>query len=116
MNNVINNAAPPRVRRLMVEYKDQTGRDFNQELVTIHSPEATDVSLVDSIREALAGRGCTLTTLLEFLNDGSHRALYLGRGYLEEYMKEFGVDHAGRSSRRHERRRGAPGKLGGTGK
>ncbi len=91
MNNVINYAAPPRVRRLMADYKDRAGRDFHQELVTIHSPGATDASLVDSIREALTGRGCILTALLEFLNDGSHRALYLGRGYLEEYMNELGL-------------------------
>lgn len=57
----------PRCRRLVADYKDSTGRDLHQELVTWHDRRATNEALVQSIREALAGNGCKLTALAEYI-------------------------------------------------
>lgn len=81
----------PLCRRLIADYKDGAGRDLHQEFVTLHDRRATDEALVQSIREALSGNGCVLTALLEYLKDGSGRALYLAPGYLEECAAEMGL-------------------------
>ena len=81
----------PRVRRLIADYKDKDGVDLHQDLVVCHYRGVTDASLVESVRENLAAGGYTLTSLGELLEDSSARALYLGRGYLEEYLKELGL-------------------------
>ena len=81
----------PRVRRLIADYKDKDGVDLHQSLVTLHDRQVTDEALVESVRENLAAGGYTLTALLEILEDGAPRAIYLGRGYLEEYLKELGL-------------------------
>lgn len=78
-------------RRLLADYKDPSGQDFHQELVTLHPPGETDEALVESIREALAAQGYALTALLEIPEDTPPRALYLGRGYLMEYLDELGL-------------------------
>ena len=44
-----------------------------------------------AIREALAGNGCKLTALAEYMEDGAGRALYLAPGYLEEFAAEMGL-------------------------
>lgn len=84
--------AAPRCRRLVADYKDSTGRDLHQELVTWHDRRATDEALVQSIQEALAGNGCKLTALAEYMEDGAGRALYLAPGYLEEFAAEMGLN------------------------
>lgn len=81
----------PRCRRLVADYKDSAWRDLHQELVTWHDRRATDEALVQSIREALAGNGCKLTNLAEYMEDGAGRALYLAPGYLEEFAAEMGL-------------------------
>lgn len=104
MNNTMNDAAramnllckplgdyAPRVRRLIADYKDENGADLHQELVTLHDRQATDEALVKSVQENLVACGYTLTALLEIQEDGASRALYLGRGYLGEYLKELGL-------------------------
>ena len=77
----------PRRRHLMVDYKDEEGRDYHQELMTWHSPSATDESLVQSIKEQLSG----LTAIAELFLDGRWSALYIAPGYLEEYAAEIGL-------------------------
>ena len=81
----------PRCRRLVADYKDSAGKDLHQDLVTWHDRRATDEALVQSIREALAGNGCKLTALAEYMEDGTGRALYLAPGYLEEFAAERGL-------------------------
>lgn len=81
----------PRCRRLVADYKDSTGRDLHQELVTWHDRRATDEALVQSIRDALAGNGCKLTALAEYIENGKANALYLAPGYLEEFAAEMGL-------------------------
>lgn len=81
----------PRCRRLVADYKDSTGRDLHQELVTWHDRRATDEALVQSIREALAGNGCKLTALAEYIENGKANTLYLAPGYLEEFAAEMGL-------------------------
>lgn len=76
---------------LVADYKDSTRRDLHQELVTWHDRRATDEALVQSIRDALAGNGCKLTALAEYMEDGAGRALYLAPGYLEEFAAEMGL-------------------------
>lgn len=80
-----------RKRRLIVDYKDHSGRDFHQDLVTWHDRRATDEALVQSVRESLAGKGYTLTALGEVLGDGSTKVLYLAPGYMEESLQEMGL-------------------------
>lgn len=75
-------------RRLVADYKDDTGRDLHQEIMTLHDPNATDEALVESIREELAQAGCKLTGLAE---EGTGRVLYLAPGYLEEFAAEMGL-------------------------
>ena len=77
----------PRRRHLMVDYKDEEGRDYHQELMTWHSPSATNESLVESIKEQLPG----LTAIAELFPDGKWSALYIAPGYLEEYAAEIGL-------------------------
>lgn len=77
----------PRCRHLMVDYKDEKGRDYHRELMTWHSPSATDESLVQSIKEQLSG----LTAIAELFLDGRWSALYIAPGYLEEYAAEIGL-------------------------
>lgn len=81
----------PRRRRLIADYKDSTGRDLHQDLVTWHDRRATDSALVQSIREALAGNGCKLTALAEYMEDGRGSVLYMAPGYLEEFAAEMGL-------------------------
>ena len=74
-------------RHLMVDYKDKEGQDYHQELMTWHSPSATDESLVQSIKEQLPG----LTAIAELFPAGKWSALYIAPGYLEEYAAEIGL-------------------------
>lgn len=85
----------PRVRRLIADYKNKKGADLNRELVTCHDRRVTDEALVESVRESLAEGGYTLTALMEFLDDGTPVALYMGRSYLEEYFEELGLTMPG---------------------
>ena len=78
-------------RWLIVDYKDSSGRDLNQDLTVWHSPRATDKSLVESVRGDLARSGYHLTALGELLEDGGTKALYLAPGYLEEAIREMGL-------------------------
>ena len=78
-------------RQLIVDYKDSHGRDINQDLITWHSPRATDSALVETVRCNLAQSGCTLTAIGEFLEDGSTKVLYMAPGYLEEAIRERGL-------------------------
>lgn len=80
-----------RRRRLLADYKDSTGRDLHQDLMTLHDPRATDEALVKSVRDFLAGRGCKLTGLVEYMVDGRGRVVYLAPGYLEEFAAEMGL-------------------------
>lgn len=104
MNNILNDAVramdalckplgeyAPRARRLIADYKDKDGTDLHQELVAWHDQRAADETLVQSIRDALAGSGCRLTALAEYMEDGTGRALYLAPGYLEEFAAEMGL-------------------------
>lgn len=81
----------PRRRQLLVDYKDRSGMDFHQDLVTWHNRRATDEALVQSVREALAGKGHTLTALWEIIGGGRIKSLYMTPGYLEESLREFGL-------------------------
>jgi len=81
----------PKKRCLIVDYKDRHGTDFNQDLTVWHSQTASDEALVESVRRDLAQRGYTLTALAELMEDGKARALYLARGYLEEFAAEMGL-------------------------
>ena len=81
----------PRRRHLLADYKDKEGRDYHRELMTWHSPGATDKALVESVRAEVAQKGCRLTALAECVEDGSWKALYLSPGYLEEYAAEIGL-------------------------
>ena len=80
-----------RKRRLIVDYKDSSGQDINQDLTVWHSPQAADKSLVESVRGDLARSGYTLTSLGELLEDGGARVLYLAPGYLDEAIREMGL-------------------------
>lgn len=77
----------PRRRHLMVDYKDEAGMDFHQEVLVLHPNGATDESLVQSIKEQLPG----LTAIAELFLDGRWSALYIAPGYLEEYAAEIGL-------------------------
>ena len=77
----------PRRLRLMVDYKDETGMDFHQEVLALHPNGATDESLVQSIKEKLPG----LTAIAELLPGDKWSALYIAPGYLEEYAAEIGL-------------------------
>lgn len=80
-----------RKRRLVVDYKDSSGQDINQDLTVWHSPQATDRALVESVRGDLARSGYTLTAIGELLENGCAKVLYLTPGYLEEAMPEMGL-------------------------
>lgn len=56
----------PKKRCLIADYKDANGTDANQYLTVYHNRNSTDESLVESVRQDLAGQGCTLTALGEF--------------------------------------------------
>lgn len=77
----------PRRRHLMVDYKDEAGMDFHQEVLVLHPNGATDESLVQSIKEQLPG----LTAIAELLPGDKWSALYIAPGYLEEYAAEIGL-------------------------
>lgn len=77
----------PHRRHLMVDYKDEAGMDFHQELLVLHPNGATDKSLMQSIKEQLPG----LTAIADLLPDGKWSALYIAPGYLEEYAEEIGL-------------------------
>lgn len=81
----------PRRRRLVADYKGSDGKDLHQDLVTWHHKQATDAALVQSIREALTGNGCTPTALGELLEGGGTAVLYMAPGYLEEFAAEMGL-------------------------
>lgn len=85
----------PKKRCLIADYKDANGTDANQYLTVYHNRNSTDESLVESVRQDLAGQGCTLTALGEFTADGKQRALYLAPGYLEEFAAEMGLTMPG---------------------
>lgn len=81
----------PRRRRLVADYKDETGRDLHQEVMTWHDRRATDAALVESIQKEFSGIGCKLTALAECPENGPGRVLYLAPGYLEEFAVEMGL-------------------------
>lgn len=81
----------PRCRHLMVDYKDKTGRDLHQEILTLHHPAGTDEALVESVKVEAAQKGCRLIALAECVEDGVWKVLYLSPGYLEEYAEEMGL-------------------------
>lgn len=83
-------ANAPRLRRLIVDYKNSSGRDYNQDILILCPPEGTDEKLVDAIRESLSGQGFTLTSLAEVAGNGV-KVLYIAPGYLEEVIKELGL-------------------------
>ena len=80
----------PRRRHLLADYKDKEGQDYHQELMTWHSPNATDKTLVESVKAEVARMGFTLSALLEYQDGGKVAALYIAPGYLEETAKELG--------------------------
>lgn len=47
----------PRRRHLLADYKDKEGRDYHRELMTWHSPGATDKALVESVMAEVAQKG-----------------------------------------------------------
>lgn len=77
----------PRCRKLVADYMDSGGRDFNREFMAFG--QITDESLVESIREELARGGYHLRSLIELLEDSVERVLYLAPGVLEEIMREL---------------------------
>ncbi len=81
----------PKKRRLIADYKDRRGEDFNRSLTVWQSRGAPDQALVESVRDDLARQGYTLTALAELMEDGITRVLYLAPGYLEESMAELGL-------------------------
>lgn len=83
-------AYAPRLRRLIVDYKDSGGADYNHDLLLLCPPEDTDKKLVEDIRNSLSGQGFTLTSLAEVAGD-SARVLYLHPRYLREAIEEQGM-------------------------
>lgn len=84
-------AYAPRLRRMIVDYKDSSGRDYHQDLMIWHNPSATDADLVENVRESLVQQGYTLSALGELLDNGGANVLYLMPGYLEESIKDLGL-------------------------
>lgn len=83
-------AYAPRLRRLVVDYKDGSGADYNHDLLLLCPPEGTDKKLVEDIRDSLSGQGFTLTSLAEMAGDGV-KVLYLHPQYLRESIEEQGM-------------------------
>lgn len=83
-------AYAPRLRRLVVDYKDSGGADYNHDLLLLCPPEGTDKKLVEDIRDSLSSQGFTLTSLAEVAGDGV-KVLYLHPLYLRESIKELGM-------------------------
>lgn len=82
----------PKKRRLIADFKNHCGEDMNQDLTVWHSRRGSDQSLVEAVREDLARSGCALTALAELLEDGGANVLYMAPGYLEEVMREMGLE------------------------
>ena len=46
---------------------------------------------MESVKAEVAQKGCRLTALAEYIEDGAWKALYLSPGYLEECAAELGL-------------------------
>lgn len=81
----------PRCRLLSVDYKNQDGVDCSQDIAVGQAPGMTDERLVKLIQEQYAGMGFTVSAIIEVIEEGTPRALYIKPGFLEEDMMEHGL-------------------------
>ena len=81
----------PQKRQLIVDYKDSSGADFNNEHLSWHNRETPDESLVEAVRVDLNQKGYKLTAISELCENGRNKVLYLSPGYLKEFLAEMGL-------------------------
>ena len=80
----------PRMRRLLLDFKDGHGQDRNMDTIVWHNPKTTDETVVKALQMQISSDGGRLSAVSEVLEDGTACCLYCAPGFLEESMMEKG--------------------------
>lgn len=81
----------PRKRRMIVDYKNSKGEDYNEELIGWHIEGVTDEALVEQVRADLKRRGYEVTAILELCENEKGNVLYLAPVALQEVAAQNGL-------------------------
>lgn len=81
----------PKMRRLLLDFKDDSGADRNMDAVAFCPAQMTDEELVQMTIGQISNQGDTVSAISEISEDGTGRCLYCVPSFLYDTWREKGI-------------------------